>query len=117
MLLAECHPFTDAAEGDEEETVYLVSDDVTTAEVEVRSSTYPFGAAALGKRVGEAVEYEANGRKVQAEIIDVRPHAAWSPRSRRAHEHGPPGRADHALPSGIAGALRCAAPSCRRPNA
>ncbi|MFE4258170.1 hypothetical protein [Streptomyces sp. NPDC056883] len=39
------------AEGDEEETMYLLSDDITTGEVEVRSSTSPFRAAVLGRRL------------------------------------------------------------------
>jgi transcription elongation factor GreA len=63
---------------DEQETFLLGSrEEAAHASIDVYSPTSPLGAAALGKRVGDATTYLlANGKEMAVEIVTVEPYSA-----------------------------------------
>ena len=63
-------------EFDDTETFLLGSrEEAATASIDVYSPTSPLGAAVLGKKVGETVEYETPaGKTLQVEILSAEPY-------------------------------------------
>jgi transcription elongation factor GreA len=58
---------------DDTETFLLGSrEEAATASIDVYSPTSPLGAAVLGQKIGDTVEYETpNGKKLQVEILSA----------------------------------------------
>jgi transcription elongation factor GreA len=64
--------------GDDQEEVFLLGAREmadTTEDIEVFSPQSPLGAAIIGSKVGETVEFDApNGKKLKVEIVDAVPY-------------------------------------------
>jgi transcription elongation factor GreA len=64
--------------GDDQEEVFLLGAREmadTTENIEVFSPQSPLGAAIIGSKVGETVEFDApNGKKLKVEIVDAVPY-------------------------------------------
>ena len=72
-MLVTVHPID---EDDSEDEVYLLaaSKEERAEGARTVSVTSPFGAALLGKKVGDKVEYEAPGGTFSYELVSLQPH-------------------------------------------